>query len=451
MVRVAVKPLRAPRRNPSRSVGAVLINRGKRRKNRGGKRRSSARRLLSMLRLNRGGSRKHRRGGKRRAHARRRNPVIINRRRRNAGRRHVMRNRRRNAGRRAAPRVMYRANRKRRNTSRRNRVYSVKANRRHKRRNPVIINRRRRNAGRRRNPSTRMRLFRNPSLPMGLGRIPLVGPFLGTMLASAGSAVFGAAAMYPVVHGVTYVERYFPSLRADAAFAVAGFALAGLVGVANKVSGGKIPYAREASVALATAGSAIGAYKMYTGAGGATVAEEKAGMYAGELAGYAGTDAMGWPGDIAVVPMTQQAYGSSREDIAAVQGMYGDSSWADADLGAMGGTFAMIPEERQAALAGPAAWRASFPSPRITGGMLQRARAAGDRPSQHAGQPGHRYGWMIDAIGFERFQKFAALSPAAQEAMIPQLLDEFRQGADTVFASQPVPKQSNYGAQVWAA
>lgn len=99
----------------------------------------------------------------------------------------------------------------------------------------------------------------------------------------------------------------------------------------------------------------------------------------------------------------------------------GDAAAAPADLSV---------EEGDAAVRGAAAWQARFGQPPIV-----RVRNA-DGFSAYAGRPGHRFGWLIQLIGFDRFQKLAMLPPEARVALIAQLKTQAVTLADQRFAAQ---------------
>jgi hypothetical protein len=99
----------------------------------------------------------------------------------------------------------------------------------------------------------------------------------------------------------------------------------------------------------------------------------------------------------------------------------GDAAAAPADLSV---------EEGDAAVRGAGAWQARFGAPPIV-----RVRNA-DGFSAYAGRPGHRFGWLIQLIGFDRFQKLAMLPPEARVALIAQLKSQAVTLADQRLASQ---------------
>jgi hypothetical protein len=101
-----------------------------------------------------------------------------------------------------------------------------------------------------------------------------------------------------------------------------------------------------------------------------------------------------------VVPLTEGASvdysGASMMDAAA----------APADLSM---------DEGEAALSGPYSWFRRFGRPAVRQRRVQGAY------SPMVGQAGHRFGWLIQLIGFARFQKMASLPPAKRVALLAQL------------------------------
>ena len=81
-------------------------------------------------------------------------------------------------------------------------------------------------------------------------------------------------------------------------------------------------------------------------------------------------------------------------------------------------------DEGEAALAGPGQWYARFGpppgAPYRTGGY-----------SSMVGQPGHRFGWLIRLVGFDRFRKIAALPPARRLALIANLKQQAASSVDS--------------------
>ena len=109
------------------------------------------------------------------------------------------------------------------------------------------------------------------------------------------------------------------------------------------------------------------------------------------------------------------AYDLVPADLAGLAMEYGDADGADAYYS--GPDFDTY--EGQVILAGPRSFRQAFP-------MAKRAYRRGAGPfSRHAGQRGHRWGWLIKLVGFQNAQQIANLPPQRRLAVIKQL----REGA----------------------
>jgi hypothetical protein len=74
--------------------------------------------------------------------------------------------------------------------------------------------------------------------------------------------------------------------------------------------------------------------------------------------------------------------------------------------------------EGQAAVAGENAWNQKFGSPPVR--ISPMGGAQGDA-SHLAGRQGHRWGWLIKMVGFNQFQKMAALPPAQRLNVIQRV------------------------------
>jgi len=84
-----------------------------------------------------------------------------------------------------------------------------------------------------------------------------------------------------------------------------------------------------------------------------------------------------------------------------------DAYYAPADLSV---------QEGQAALSGVHAWHQTFGD-----APVQAINYNGQGISSLAGRPGHRFGWLICLVGWERFAKIAALSPEKRVALLEQI------------------------------
>lgn len=90
---------------------------------------------------------------------------------------------------------------------------------------------------------------------------------------------------------------------------------------------------------------------------------------------------------------------------------YGDASPADAKMC----TCVMMPDEVAAAKAGKDAYIRKF-------GLAPRNKYRSQSLySRHAGRAGHRFGWLINMVGFANFQKIAAMPPKQRATVISQL------------------------------
>jgi hypothetical protein len=127
-----------------------------------------------------------------------------------------------------------------------------------------------------------------------------------------------------------------------------------------------------------------------------------------------------------VVPMRGMSthYSGARE---------GDALYAPDDL---------AQDEGEAALAGIAAWSQTF-------GLEPRVQSSLATPySALAGQPGHRWGWLIKLIGFEKFQQVAALPPEQRQSYLAALKAEALRLADAQAVQPQAPVTPANGARV---
>lgn len=344
------------RRNPT---GTILVNPAKRSK-RAKRSSSKSRKAVSLAglfaKLN--PSKRHR-GSKRRGTKRRgskRNPVLMNRRRRSMKR----------GARRSNP--VHRMNpSKRRRSSGRRRSYGRKSN-------PVIVNRRK----------------RNPSLPFGLqgilGRVqgmlrkvPLVGPIVASALGGLGGAAAGAIAVVPADMALPYVAKWIPDWLRPYAYTAVSLSLSALV----EMIPAKIPFKRELAIGLTFAGGAVDTFRYRRGM------SQSFGDAGGD---YAGADEYG------DADLGGDDLGNDGSPLAAVE--FAEANLADADYC----PDDLSGDEMAAIEMGRAAYRRKYRQARNRG-----AESGPGRPSEHAGQPGNRWGWLIYVLGFDGFQKVAAM------------------------------------------
>jgi len=101
--------------------------------------------------------------------------------------------------------------------------------------------------------------------------------------------------------------------------------------------------------------------------------------------------------------------GANTRDLG--QKAYADANYADAQMA----SAHMTPDEVSAAMQGAHVYLHVFPGSPIK--LQQRQKLH----SRHAGRKGHRYGWLIKMVGFDAFQKIAALPPQQRSKVIARL------------------------------
>lgn len=116
-------------------------------------------------------------------------------------------------------------------------------------------------------------------------------------------------------------------------------------------------------------------------------------------------------------------------------GDYGDAEMADAYYsGADLNVF-----EGQAALQGPDSYRAAFgPPPKV---IARRQSML----SAHAGRQGHRWGWLIKLVGWDRFKQIAAMEPEERCALIASLKSQAIATVQAQIAQSQAKSQSMSG------
>jgi hypothetical protein len=130
---------------------------------------------------------------------------------------------------------------------------------------------------------------------------------------------------------------------------------------------------------------------------------------------------------------------------SAVEQSYADAKQADAAV--CGADFSA--QEGQALMEGPAAMASIAPAPSIAQGHRRQDGAY----SRFAGQPMHRWGWLIKAVGLARAQQIASLRPADRLKVIAALRKQAMAAVDAAQAALPdysgVVAQE-YGSLVYA-
>ena len=174
--------------------------------------------------------------------------------------------------------------------------------------------------------------------------------------------------------------------------------------VVSKMGGGKVrDFAKAYTVALVTVPlvlDSIALYDMYFGGALDIIGNGNGnGMEAGALA-------YGDGGAYILAGLD--------EDTQSILAEYNDATLADAQYSGL--DFDGV--EGQTMLAGPRVWRRRFGHP-----VKVTSRKA-SWFSRHAGQHGHRWGWLIKLVGFENARKIAALKPKKRMEVIKALKEQ---------------------------
>ena len=258
-----------------------------------------------------------------------------------------------------------------------------------------------------------------------VGKVPVVGTMASKFVAPL---VVGAAAGAIHYYGVKAVQKFAPGVSTKikpVQFTVAGSLVAAILMMGNKIPLlKKVPAKTRQQLAAAslvlgggldtyrwlssTMGDLGDEYALYDYDGlGVDLGDEYA-LYDYDGLGVDLGDGMAYD----VVPLQQ--------DLGYGNASFGDALAAPDDLSV---------EEGDAALAGPRQWCNRF-------GQCPVIRTARGGMSPMAGRPGHRFGWLIKLIGFQRFQQLAAMPPGARVGLIAEMKQQAAALADQRIAAQ---------------
>ena len=251
-------------------------------------------------------------------------------------------------------------------------------------------------------------------------KIPVVGQYL-VQYNYAATGLLAGTVLAGVAARLQGDARTVAGLVATGVFAAGGMLqLAKYLGLLNEqgeVEAPSLELTEEEVVATEPSAELSG---MFGGLGGIAlenrglggIAMDNQGMFGGlgygdgmayELAGLGG----GMPFNVAsLTPPSYSGFDQGVSDYAGASPADALYSGADLDV-----------EEGQAACAGHAAYMSRFGHPPVRisamGGQLTH--------SHLAGRQGHRWGWLIKMVGFNRFQQIAALPPAQRLAILRKM------------------------------
>tara|TARA_E500000318_G_C3560628_1_gene213210 strand:- start:746 stop:2230 length:1485 start_codon:yes stop_codon:yes gene_type:complete len=338
---------------------------------------------------------------------------------------------------------------KRRRTTRRRNSLALKTNRRNRRngtRKGMVRKTARRAYTRRRRNTNAMGVFGNRlSAPIQrlVGKVPVIGSIAKQFVAPL---VIGAAAGAVHYYGVKALQRYAPGVAErvkPVQFTVAGSLVATILLAGGKLPGLKMISAKTRKQVAAAAlilGGGLDTYRYLSRTMGDLGAEEPLYDFSG-----LGVDLDGLGVDLGE-SMPLYDYSGLGIDMSGAHDMSGvhmsgvHMNGLGVDLGD-GGAYDVVPlqgahdlgygaadfsdalfapddlsvEEGEMALAGAQHFGAAFgPCP-----VVRSRKVAGASPL--VGRPGHRFGWLIRLVGFQRFQAIAALPPQQRVALIQKM------------------------------
>lgn len=250
-----------------------------------------------------------------------------------------------------------------------------------------------------------------------VAKVPVIGkPISGYVMPVA----LGAASLAGVHFALKYGMPYVPAAIADRIAPVEYTAGGVVVGAVVQFVPGLKPADKKALQAAAVlGGAAVDLFRYFSGQS--------------DLGAHSFGDGGAW----------QLAGDDLGADVAAISADYSDASAVDA---AQSGEDLDV-QEGQAAVRGASMWRRMFPC----AGSMGRSSGASSR---HAGRHGHRWAWLIKAIGWDNFRKIAALPKAQRVKFLSELRAmaiEKAQAALAAGSASSLPDMGGeYGAVLYA-
>lgn len=252
-------------------------------------------------------------------------------------------------------------------------------------------------------------------------KIPLIGGLLSSALGYIVPMVLGAIGVEPTMQLAKFTGQYVPNMNSSLFYLGTGIItaalakmllpktgfvsgdMAGRIALAIASGAGAVAYYKHRSGDSKDMGSEMGALEVAMGDGfGFAEAIAPLGMFGGL------TD-----GGVDVGAIEAMYSGATAQDVADAPG--------DLDYG-----------ELETVLAGPRAWRKRYGKPG-KGGMAHKK--------------GHRHGWLIHLLGYEKVQELAKLDPETRRNYIAQIKAEAVQKANALLsAGSPAATAQEMGA-----
>jgi hypothetical protein len=190
----------------------------------------------------------------------------------------------------------------------------------------------------------------------------------------------------------------------------------------------KVETKKSLAIACTVGAGAINGYQLVQEAGGIRDAvmslyPNMSGLHMGSL-GKLGSVHMGDGMAYDVQPLSGLAF--SGVHLQGTDTMYADAKLADSYLCPSDLSL----DEGRSGIAGKKAYSNRF------GQSPKRATQKAGSYSRHAGKEGHRWGWMIKLIGFDRFQKLCKMSPQKRQSVIKKMKSAAMEHARAEFDQQ---------------
>lgn len=280
-----------------------------------------------------------------------------------------------------------------------------------------------------------------------IGKIPFVGK---TVVPYVVPVVLGVAAIVPIHFALKYGGKFIPVMARRYVTPVAYTLTGAIVGLAAQFVPVGSPQLRKTfGLALVTVGAAADMLRYLQGSsqtlGDADYGDDYSDMVLGDDTGDMVI------GDMVLGDGGLYSIGNIDAGADAAQSAYSDAELGDA--GYSGPDFDT--GEGEAALSGSDAWFGAFGVPADSRVRTRRA------VSRHAGRRGHRWGWLVRMLGWERFRQVAAMPPEDRITLIQQLrtqavqtvdasLAQGRVAASTASALPVSVGDAEYGADIYS-